>query len=107
MNKRFQVHGYKEWRDAVFKRDGGKCQSCGAEAVHTHHIKGWYASPELRVDVSNGICLCLDCHEKTPGYMRKDRSLKLGGRTKTGRATSWRKDWHLICEEFNKTNQPV
>ena len=52
------------WRNAVFNRDGYKCQKCnqiGGE-LNAHHIKRFAKYPELRFDVSNGITLCVNCH---------------------------------------------
>lgn len=58
------------WREAVKNRDGHKCVKCGAEKVklHTHHIKPWRDHPEGRFDVSNGITLCVPCHEAEHGF---------------------------------------
>lgn len=57
---------YKDWRKAVFERDGYTCQSCknvGGE-LNAHHIYGYADFPELREDVDNGITLCLFCHRE-------------------------------------------
>ena len=59
---------YKQWRSAVFKRDGYKCQDCGVSAdIQAHHVKTWKNSKELRYDVDNGITLCRKCHLKAHG----------------------------------------
>ena len=42
---------------------------CGAKTMlEAHHIKEKVNFPELEYDVSNGICLCHDCHRKTDNY---------------------------------------
>ena len=50
------------WTRAVFKRDHGICQKCGARAVDAHHIihkdKGF-----LRYHLDNGVALCRQCHD--------------------------------------------
>jgi len=80
---------YKEWRTAVFKRDGYVCQECGDHnyigrgsslRLEAHHIKEFniilkennimslqdaYQCDELW-DISNGMTLCLYCHNKKP-----------------------------------------
>ena len=67
----------KEWHQLVCIRDGFTCQydqknfnyPCYFDerginqAVCGHHIKGKKAHPELRLKVSNGICLC-DLHHR-------------------------------------------
>ena len=60
----------REWRDAVFKRDNYTCQSCGKKSgrIQAHHIKPYKKYPELRLDLSNGVTLCEDCHKKTDSY---------------------------------------
>lgn len=55
---------YKNWRTAVFERDGYTCKGCGkkGEYIQAHHIKSFSKHPELRLDLRNGITLCLKCH---------------------------------------------
>ncbi|MCJ2020552.1 HNH endonuclease [Methylobacterium sp. E-065] len=57
---------YKDWRKAVFTRDGFICQQCGDAQggnLRAHHIKSYADHPELRLAVENGITLCHACHE--------------------------------------------
>ena len=58
---------YKQWREAVFKRDDFVCQDCGRRGVYleAHHIKEWKNYPKLRYKVFNGLTLCKKCHNKT------------------------------------------
>lgn len=61
-----QSNEYKKWREAVFIRDGFKCQICGqvGGALNAHHIKTFKDFPKLRFEVSNGITLCEKCHRE-------------------------------------------
>lgn len=67
---------YRQWRDAVYERDGYTCQHCGDARggnLQAHHVKPFADHPELRFDVANGLTLCRDCHEKVhlkpiPGF---------------------------------------
>lgn len=54
-----------DWRNAVFARDNYTCCHCGARGskLNAHHILGWTAYPAHRFDLSNGITLCVSCHE--------------------------------------------
>ena len=67
---------YKNWRQSVFLRDNWTCQLCNKRgcALHADHIKPFSLFPELRLEVSNGRTLCIDCHKNTDTY--------LGGRIK-------------------------
>lgn len=41
----------------------GYCEKCGSkEKLEAHHIIGWSEYPQGRIDIKNGICLCLKCH---------------------------------------------
>lgn len=58
---------YKQWRYDVYMRDGFTCQHCGDNKggnLCAHHIKPFADYPELRLEISNGITLCEDCHKK-------------------------------------------
>ena len=62
---------YKNWRQAVFKRDNYTCQHCGSKKnIQAHHIIPWAKTrneQELRYNVKNGITLCRSCHLKAHG----------------------------------------
>ncbi len=55
---------YKSWRYAIMARDKFTCQLCQRKdkKMQAHHITRWADAPHLRYAVSNGICLCEDCH---------------------------------------------
>lgn len=67
---------FREWKTAVFKKAGFKCERCGVQQghiceccgtrvlLHAHHIKPFAGHPELRYDVNNGTALCPKCHRK-------------------------------------------
>ena len=59
---------YKEWRNAVYKKDNWTCveckEHCDKKTITAHHIKEFYAYPELRFVVSNGEVLCRKCHQR-------------------------------------------
>jgi len=70
---------YKQWRTAVFTRDGFKCVACGDARggnLEADHIKPQSRFPELRFDVANGRTLCKPCHQQTEtyGFWRKNPS---------------------------------
>lgn len=65
---------YKNWRKAVFERDGYKCVLCGysdGRIIQADHIKSWAKYPKLRYKVENGRTLCKPCHIKTPTWGSK------------------------------------
>jgi len=68
---------YRFWREAVFKRDDWTCQICNRRGgkLQADHIKPYSLFPELRLDLSNGRTLCIECHKKTPTYGHKVKAL--------------------------------
>ena len=57
---------YKQWRSAVYSRDGYCCQwpNCGSKKrLNAHHIRTWARYPHLRFEVTNGITFCKRCHD--------------------------------------------
>jgi len=68
----------KEWHRLVCERDKYKCQVCRKnysyeiyfnekgvnQYVTGHHVKTKKAHPELRLTISNGMCVDDECHKK-------------------------------------------
>jgi len=61
---------YRQWRTAVFERDGFNCVWCGAHGgrLNADHIKAFAAFPDLRFMIDNGRTLCEPCHRKTDTF---------------------------------------
>lgn len=87
-NSRF----YRDWRFAIFKRDGFTCMMCGEKRVRLNvdhypktfsqimeqfNIKTLDQALECSAfwDVENNRTLCEDCHKLTPTYGRGSRGL--------------------------------
>ena len=58
--------GYKKWRKNVFERDNYVCQKCGKRGgnLHVHHDLSFADYPDLRIEILNGMTLCVSCHRK-------------------------------------------
>jgi 5-methylcytosine-specific restriction endonuclease McrA len=53
---------YAEFVAAVSRRDVS-CRFCGSsENLHVHHLIPFEKNESLRVDPSNGILICEECH---------------------------------------------
>ncbi len=53
----------KEWAAQVVSF--GSCELCGStEDLEAHHVIRWADYPMGRLDVQNGMCLCLRCHTR-------------------------------------------
>lgn len=57
---------YKEWIKKILIRDNYICQICGVKNVpfHIHHVKEFSKYPDLRLEITNGITLCIPCHSQ-------------------------------------------
>ncbi|MGF9893297.1 HNH endonuclease [Priestia megaterium] len=66
MNNRKLIPGYPDWVQSVFERDGYECQCCSVKGgkLNAHHILNFSNHKELRLEISNGITLCKECHKK-------------------------------------------
>lgn len=57
-------HADREWQKAIREKDNFTCQRCGTfeKHIHAHHVAPRSRRPDLRLDISNGKCLCNSCH---------------------------------------------
>lgn len=61
--------GYREWQKKVYKKYKWCCFNCGRHhtkdnIINAHHIFSYSDNPDLRLEISNGIALCCECHTK-------------------------------------------
>lgn len=65
---------YREWRERVYERDNWTCQECGQYGgkLNAHHIQSYAHYPELRLNINNGITLCISCHKKKHRCRKKE-----------------------------------
>lgn len=59
----------KQWRKLVFERDNYICSECNqyGHELRAHHIRQFSKHPNLRFNITNGITLCKECHDKIRG----------------------------------------
>lgn len=62
-----KVRKYHKWKRDCIARDDRKCKKCdgrsGDKSLTVHHIESYDKYPDLRVDMANGITLCMTCHK--------------------------------------------
>ena len=64
---------HKEWAKKVKQKDNYRCQVCfSSEDLESHHLYGYEQVDSLRYELSNGITLCLKCHEKMHAIFGKE-----------------------------------
>ena len=75
------IHGYSEWRTAVYERDNYTCQKCGniGGVLNSHHIEGYSSYKNKRTLLSNGITLCKDCHRNYHHVYGNDATREMFG----------------------------
>lgn len=59
--------GYKEWNKLVKSQFDYKCDICQQSpsgGLVSHHLESYDVNPELRIDLTNGVCLCKLCHSE-------------------------------------------
>lgn len=62
--KRIQ-QGYADWKQEVKEQANYTCDCCGKRGngtLHSHHLDGYDWCKERRRDLTNGVCLCEQCH---------------------------------------------
>jgi len=59
-----ETREYQEWRATIFSRDNYTCQACKkvGGSLNAHHIKSYKNHISKRLDLDNGITLCVNCH---------------------------------------------
>lgn len=78
MKRNYDDPIYKDWRLKVYKRDRFTCQMprCKSKKkLQAHHIQKWSSAAILRYDISNGITLCRECHNKVTGHEQQYETL--------------------------------
>jgi len=90
-----------KWRAAVFHRDSYRCRLCGTSGpIHAHHIRSFAEYPDLRLIVTNGMTLCIDCHGfyHDKNFHRRNKTCCDCGVETTGRGLRCRscgiRHWH-------------
>lgn len=63
---RFQSKEAQRWSKAIKEKFDFTCQKCNTRGhrLVSHHVESWHLRIELRLNLSNGICLCESCHKK-------------------------------------------
>ena len=56
--------GIAYWKQKV--TEVGSCDICGynGTALNAHHLYAKHTHPELQSDITNGVCLCANCHQE-------------------------------------------
>lgn len=62
-----RIKGYTSFKGQVLRRDNHTCQKCGRDDAETelvvHHLNSYDWDKKNRVNVDNGITLCIGCHK--------------------------------------------
>ena len=71
-------HTIDGFRNKVYQRDEYTCRVCGqvGGTLNAHHLDGWSWAKDKRFEVSNGVTLCEDCHNKFHNIYGKSNNTK-------------------------------
>ncbi len=58
----YTTEEYQIWRKEVLERANNKCEYCGEEATHCHHIQPQKLEPFFSLDPDYGLACCEKCH---------------------------------------------
>lgn len=78
--KRNLIAENKEWSKAILQTANYTCLVCnqhGGTDYNAHHLDSYHANPLLRLELTNGVCLCYDCHanfHKKYGYKNNTKN---------------------------------
>lgn len=56
----------REWTKLIKNKFNNTCVCCQSKiqrGMSAHHIMNWSSNPDLRFEITNGICLCKKCHD--------------------------------------------
>ena len=58
--------GYDEWSRQIKEQANYTCDICNTRGckLHSHHLDGYNWCKERRLDLTNGVCLCEQCHKE-------------------------------------------
>lgn len=72
---------YREFVKKVMARDKYTCQCCGKtgyeSSLEVHHLNGYDWFKEGRIDETNGITLCIKCHDNFHSVYGKGRNTRM------------------------------
>jgi hypothetical protein len=96
----------KEWVNRVKQRDDYKCKKCGSiTKLVAHHIIPWEIKPELRLDLNNGITLCIGCHMRHHKNHKGKKGQIPWNKGLKGLSTGWKKGNKRSAENIEKMRQ--
>lgn len=65
VKERTRKHEDRKWSQLIKELHNYTCQICNSTGIKmvAHHLENYYHNPKLRTEITNGVCLCLTCHD--------------------------------------------